>query len=127
MFTCVIRYKTDPEKMNEFKEYGALWMELVEKYGGKHHGYFYPPSAAEKTGMPGAAFSFAGMGSEADENEGFAFFSFDSAEAYDAYREAVTKDEACIKATEKFTKSPCYTDYERAFLVPSFPNTNQNG
>jgi len=123
MFTCVIRYKTDPEKMKEFKEYGTLWMALVEKYGGKHHGYFYPPSATEKTKMPSTVFSFAGMGGDADENDAFAFFSFDSEEAYDAYREVVSADEICIKATEKFTKSPCYNDYERAFLVPSFPDT----
>jgi len=121
MFTCVIRYKTDPAKMTEFKEYGTLWMRLVEKHGGTHHGYFYPPSAAEKNDIPNSAFSFAGMGGAADENEAFAFFSFETVEAYDAYREAAATDPACIQATEKFMKSPCYTDYERAFLTPSFP------
>jgi len=122
MFTCVIRYKLDLEKLAEFKEYGTVWMQLVEKYGGTHHGYFYPPTPTEKSAMPSSAFSFAGLGGDAAPDEGFAFFSFDSVEAYDAYREQVSTDKACTAITAKFNNSPCYINYERSFLTPDFPH-----
>ena len=28
--------------MKEFEHYVRLWIPLVEKFGGKHHGYFLP-------------------------------------------------------------------------------------
>ncbi|MCG3212611.1 MAG: hypothetical protein FOGNACKC_06281 [Anaerolineae bacterium] len=33
MFTCLIRYEVDLEKLNEFKAYARSWIGLIEKYG----------------------------------------------------------------------------------------------
>ena len=40
MVTCYLRYIIDPFKLKEFEHYGKVWIPLVEKFGGKHHGYF---------------------------------------------------------------------------------------
>lgn len=40
MITCYLRYVIDPFKLKEFETYGKMWIPLVEKFGGKHHGYF---------------------------------------------------------------------------------------
>ena len=36
----------DPFKLNEFENYAKLWIPLVEKLDGKHHGYFMPHERA---------------------------------------------------------------------------------
>jgi hypothetical protein len=41
-----IRYVIDANKLQEFEHYGKLWIPLVEKFGGKHHGYFMPSEGA---------------------------------------------------------------------------------
>lgn len=40
MITCYLRYIVDPFKLKEFETYTKMWLSLVEKFGGKHHGYF---------------------------------------------------------------------------------------
>ena len=42
MFTCVIRYRVEPGKLAEFRQYAHAWIGLIRKYGGTHHGYFVP-------------------------------------------------------------------------------------
>jgi hypothetical protein len=42
MITCYLRYIIDPYKLKEFEHYGRLWIPLVQKFGGIHHGYFLP-------------------------------------------------------------------------------------
>jgi NIPSNAP len=56
MFTCFIRYIVEPDKLNEFKEYGRAWISLIRKYGGTHHGYFLPAKSGDN--LPDATFSF---------------------------------------------------------------------
>ena len=46
MITCYLRYVVDPFKLKEFEAYGKMWIPLVEKFGGKHHGYFMPSAQA---------------------------------------------------------------------------------
>lgn len=46
MITCYLRYAIDPNKLKEFEHYGKLWLPLVEKFGGTHHGYFLPSEGA---------------------------------------------------------------------------------
>lgn len=46
MITCYLRYVVDPFKLKEFEAYGKMWIPLVEKFGGKHHGYFIPHEGA---------------------------------------------------------------------------------
>ncbi len=59
MITCLIRYTIDENKVADFEQYARVWMNLIEKYGGTHHGYFLPHDAP-----PPAAFSFADIGAD---------------------------------------------------------------
>jgi len=59
MFTCVIRYQIEPDRLDEFREYARTWIALIRKYGGTHHGYFVPGTDADS--LPNAAFSFPGL------------------------------------------------------------------
>ena len=38
LVTIYLRYVLDTTKLKEFEHYGKLWIPLVEKIGGKHHG-----------------------------------------------------------------------------------------
>lgn len=118
LFTCVIRYRVEPGKLAELREYARAWIGLVRKYGGTHHGYFVP--GTDNDSLPDPTFSFPGLGAAAPADVAFALFSFPSVEAYDRYREAVTDDEACKAATARFNETRCFSGYERAFLVPIF-------
>ena len=118
MFTCVIRYRVEPEKLAEFREYAHAWIGLIRRYGGTHHGYFVPGS--DKDGLPDPDLSFPGLGTAAPRDIAFALFSFSSVEAYDQYRAAVTEDEDCKAATARFNETKCFSGYERSFLVPIF-------
>ena len=42
MITVHLRYEIDPDKLEDFTEYGRTWIRLVAKHGGTHHGYFLP-------------------------------------------------------------------------------------
>ena len=118
MFTCVIRYRVEPEKLAEFREYAHAWIGLIRRYGGTHHGYFVPGS--DRDDLQDPAFSFPGLGTAAPTDIAFALFSFPSVEAYDQYRAAVTEDEDCKAATGRFNETKCFSGYERSFLVPIF-------
>jgi hypothetical protein len=121
MFTCVVKYKVKPEKNAEFREYARVWIILIQKYGGCHHGYFCPPTNLEKQQMPAANYSFPDIASEGPAMDGYALFSFDSRDAYEAYRMAVSEDELCKSTTEKFNKNSCFSSYERSFKTPILP------
>ncbi len=118
MFTCLIRYEVDLEKLDAFKAYAKAWIGLIEKYGGTHHGYFIPGDSSDE--MPEASFSFPGLGRVGPANIAVALFSFPTLEAYEAYRSQVGQDEACIEVTARFNESKCFLRYERNFLKPIF-------
>ena len=42
MITCYLKYTIDPHKLTEFEEYARLWIPIVNRMGGTHHGYFLP-------------------------------------------------------------------------------------
>ena len=69
--TCFIRYTVDRGKWAEFELYARVWMRLIEKYGGTHHGYFVPDDEP-----PSASFSFPGIGETGPDNIAIALFSF---------------------------------------------------
>lgn len=116
MFTCFIRYRLEPGKLSEFEEYARAWIALIEKYGGRHHGYFVPGGADDR--FPDASFSFPGLGREGPTDVAVALFSFPSIDAYERYRRDVREDEACRAATARFEETRCFTSYERSFLKP---------
>jgi hypothetical protein len=100
MVTCYLRYVIDASKVQEFEHYGRLWIPLVKKFGGIHHGYFLP--------------------SEGANNIALALFTFPSLAAYEEYRTASFSDEACIAAFEYAKETKCIVSYERSFLRPVF-------
>ncbi len=100
MITCYLRYIIDPEKLAEFENYGKMWIPLVEKLGGTHHGHFLP--------------------SEGASNVALALFSFASLAAYEQYRTAASSDPECQAAIRYFNETKCFISYERSFFRPVF-------
>ncbi|CAJ0787530.1 hypothetical protein LMG19083_01593 [Ralstonia psammae] len=98
MITCYLRYIINPARLQEFETYGKMWIPLVEKFGGKHHGYFLP--------------------SEGASNVALALFSFPSLAAYEVYRERSKNDPDCIAAFQYADETGCFVSYERSFFRP---------
>lgn len=98
MISCHLKYVIDPKKLREFEHYAKLWLPLVAKFGGQHHGYFLP--------------------SEGANNIAYAIFSFTSLAAYEQYRTDSFKDAECIAAFQYAKDTDCITSYERSFLRP---------
>lgn len=100
MITCYLKYEIDPYKLNEFEHYAKLWIPLVNKFGGLHHGYFLP--------------------SEGASNIALALFSFPSLAEYEKYRTDSFDDPACIDAFKYAEETRCIVSYERSFFKPVF-------
>ena len=111
MITCFIRYRINPERLADFELYAQVWMRLIEKYGGTHHGYFVPGEAP-----PEAAFSFPGLGEDGPANVAVALFSFPNVESYETYRSEVKSDLECIAITKHRDETKCFVKYERTFM-----------
>jgi uncharacterized protein (DUF1330 family) len=100
MITCYLRYVVDPNLLSEFEAYAKMWIPLVEKFGGKHHGYFLPAEGAN--------------------NIALALFSFPSLAAYEIYRSDSLQDPACRAAFAFAAETKCILSYERSFFRPVF-------
>jgi len=100
LITCYLRYVVDPFKLAEFEKYGKMWIPLVEKFGGQHHGYFMP--------------------SEGANNIALAMFSFPSLAAYEIYRQKAAADPDCQAAVRYYEQTKCFLSYERSFFRPVF-------
>lgn len=111
MVICFIRYTIDQGRRAEFEHYARVWMRLIEKYGGTHHGYFVPGDEP-----PSALFSFPGIGETGPDDIGIALFSFPSVDSYESYRRDVSKDPECVEVTKHYEKTKPFTKYERTFL-----------
>jgi hypothetical protein len=111
--TCEVRYHLDPERISEFEAYAQIWIKLIERYGGKHHGYFMPREKPADVKV-----SFAGVGNEGASNVAIALFTFADDEAYATYREQVAKDPDGVAANARFGANPPFISYERMFLTP---------
>ena len=98
MVTCYLRYIVDPYKLEEFERYAKLWIPLVEKFGGTHHGYFLP--------------------SEGANNVALALFSFPSLTDYERYRQDSFVDAECQAAFKYAEETRCVLSYERSFFRP---------
>lgn len=75
-----------------------MWIPLVEKFGGSHHGYFLP--------------------SEGANNVALAMFTFSSLADYEQYREKSFQDADCIAAFKYAEETKCIVSYERTFFRP---------
>jgi len=103
MITCTIRYEIDPAKITQFEEYARLWVPLVQRFGGIHHGYFLPKESANDIA--------------------YALFSFPSLAEYERYREESREDPDCRAAYEFAEQTNCIRRYDRQFLRPvAVPN-----
>jgi len=98
--TVYLRYVLNTAKLKEFEHYGKLWIPLVEKFGGTHHGYF----------MPG----------EGASNIALALFTFDSLASYESYRQRSFEDADCLAAFRYAEETGCIISYERSFFRPVF-------
>ena len=100
MVTCYLKYVLDPYKVEEFEYYAKLWIPLVTRLGGEHHGYFLP--------------------SEGANNIALALFSFPGLAEYEAYRETSMSDPECLAAFQFAQDTKCIISYERSFFRPVF-------
>ncbi len=98
MITCYLRYTIDMHKVSEFEEYARMWLPLVERFGGTHHGYFLPH--------------------ESDSDLAVALFSFPSLADYENYRINSRSDPECQAAYTFAEETRCIVRYERHFLRP---------
>jgi hypothetical protein len=100
MITCYLRYVLDPLKLKEFEIYAKMWIPLVAKFGGEHHGYFMPH--------------------EGPSNVAYALFSFPSLAAYEIYRKSSATDHECQAAMRYYEETTCFLSNERSFMRPVF-------
>jgi len=98
LVTCYVRYVLDPTKLAEFEIYAKMWIPLVRKLGGTHHGYFLP--------------------SEGANNVALALFTFPSLAAYEVYRTKAATDPECQAAVRYYEETRCFLSYERSFFRP---------
>ncbi|WP_238651122.1 NIPSNAP family protein [Kocuria sp. HSID16901] len=98
MITCVVHYTIDPNKIQDFERFAKEWIRLVNKHGGRHHGYFLP--------------------SEGASDRAEALFSFNSLAAYEQYRSRFDTDPEFIEANKIRDNSQCVIRYERTFMRP---------
>jgi hypothetical protein len=98
VITCVVDYTIDPSKTAEFERFAKAWIELVNKHGGQHHGYFLP--------------------SEGSSDRALALFSFPSLAEYERYRTLFGTDPEFIAADRIRDESGCVKRYDRTFMRP---------
>jgi len=98
MITCFLQYQIRAEKLAEFEEYARRWMQLVEAFGGEHHGYYVTHEGASDVAV--------------------ALFSFESLRAYENYRNESAVHADCIATYALAAKSGCIKRYDRQFLRP---------
>lgn len=101
MVTCVVDYVIDPSKIDAFERFARAWMELVDRNGGTHHGYFLP--------------------SEGASDRALALFSFPSLALYEEYRAKFGVDPDFIAADRIRDESGCVLRYDRSFMRPLLP------
>ena len=100
MITCFLKYEVEADKIADFEVYAKMWIPLVEKFGGKHHGYFLP--------------------SEGANDIAYALFSFPGLAEYEEYRRKAATDAECRKAMDFYHETKCFRRYERSFMRPVF-------
>ena len=98
MIACYLQYQIDPYKREEFRKYAQMWLHLVPRFGGTHHGYFLPKETASDLAV--ALFSFARL---AD---------------YETYRLESQRDPDCQAAYAFGDETRCIVRLDRQFLEP---------
>jgi hypothetical protein len=98
MITCVVDYTIDPTEIVAFEQFARRWIELVNRHGGTHHGYYLPAEGAS--------------------DKALALFSFPSLAAYEEYRRLFGQHPDFVAADKIRDESGCVVRYERNFMRP---------
>lgn len=98
MITCYLQHQIDPYKREEFRKYAEMWLHLVPKFGGTHHGYFLPKESASDLAV--------------------ALFSFASLADYETYRLESQSDPDCQAAYAFADETRCIVRLDRQLLEP---------
>ena len=98
MITCVVDYVIDPNKIDAFEKFAKRWIDVVNRYGGQHHGYFLP--------------------SEGASDRALALFSFPSLAEYEKYRTNFGVNPEFVEADRIRDESGCVLRYVRSFMRP---------
>ena len=98
MITCVVDYVIDPNKIAAFEKFARRWIDVVNRYGGQHHGYFLP--------------------SEGASDRALALFSFPSLAEYEKYRTNFGVNPEFVEADRIRDESGCVLRYVRSFMRP---------
>jgi NIPSNAP protein len=98
VITCVVEYTIDPAQTAAFEEFARAWIGLVDRHGGRHHGYFLPAEGASDRAL--------------------ALFSFPSLADYERYRTLFGVDPEFVAADRIRDESGCVLRYERTFMRP---------
>jgi hypothetical protein len=96
--TCHVRYQIEPSQIDAFERFAKRWIALVERSGGRHHGYFLPSEGASDVAL--------------------ALFTFPSLAAYEEYRQGFGHDPDFLAADRIRDRSGCVVRHERTFLRP---------
>ena len=100
MITCFLRDEIDSAKIQEFEHRGRLWIGLVNRLDGKHHGYLLPSKSASDIAL--------------------ASFTFPSMSAYEAYRHKAADDPECKAAIAYAKETGCLRRWQQSFFRPVF-------
>lgn len=115
MITCTLRYEIDIHQTDAFEQYARMWLAIIPRLGGTHHGYF--------------------MRSEGASDIALALFSFPSLADYERYRIALDTDAQAQHALDFARRTRCFRRYDRSFFRPvlsgeeapySFPGSRQD-
>jgi hypothetical protein len=98
VITCVVEYTVDAGKLDAFERFARAWIALVDRSGGRHHGYFLP--------------------SEGASDRALALFTFPSFADYERYREQFGVDPDFVAADRIRDESGCVLRHERSFFRP---------
>ena len=101
MITCHLKYVIDPYQIPAFEAYARLWIGLVNRMGGTHHGYLLPAEGAS--------------------NIAYCLFSFPSLADYESYRHIALTDPESTALVESLVQKKFIVSYERSFLRPLLP------
>jgi hypothetical protein len=111
MLTCCNRYRIDPAQADTFADYARRWVELTNRHGGTHHGFFMSATLVDRLNL-----SYPGFGGEAGPDIAYAWYSFADETALHAFRAAVKTDPDCEAAEAIGRETGCILAYERSFL-----------
>lgn len=104
MITTCVNYVIDEQKLDAFERYAELWIPMVEKFGGTHHGYFLPTNSAGHD-IGGSA---------------MALYTFATPADYARWRSGQLGDPDCKAAVAFGQQSGCIQSHDRRFYRPVF-------